>query len=182
MPFTPYDAANHMLDRAEALLDLARTLTRKPTRDALPPGLASAAGRPVRDDLRRLALVMAVAALDTYMHRLVVSRAYLHEDLPLKLADVTVRFGDLIDQADAAVIAHNEGRRSRPRVAAKRLLRERLLRETFQRPDRVTDALSMAGVPKAWSVIAAAMAGAPKPEDLRSTLNALVERRNAIVH
>jgi hypothetical protein len=167
-----------MIERAEALVALAARLSRGDARKLV----GVRAGRPVRDDLRRLAIVMAVAALDTYMHRLVVSRAYAQEPMPRKLADLTVRFGDLIDQADVAVVAHNEGRDTRPRVGAKRLLRERLLRETFQRYERVSDALAMAGKPKSWKDIAAAMPGQPTQEQVKARLDSLVDRRNAIVH
>lgn len=167
-----------MITRARALLALAARLSRKDARDLV----GSEGGRAVRDDLRRLAVVMAVAALDTYMHRLVVSRAYVQAPMPNNLADVTIRFGDLIDQADAAVVAHREGRDTRPRVPAKRLLRERLLRETFQRYERVSEALAMAGKAKSRKDIASAMPGTPKQEEVKTVLDALVERRNAIVH
>src|SRR4051794_28516274 len=120
MPFTPYDAARHMMDRAEALVDLAGRLSLKEVR-----AVVGRRGRlSVRSDVRRLSIVMAVAALDTYMHRLIVSRAYLHDPMPAALANVTVRFGDLVGQADAAVAAHREGRNTKPRVPAKKLLRE----------------------------------------------------------
>jgi hypothetical protein len=35
---------------------------------------------------------MAVAALDTYMHRLIVERVYTHDDLPPVLAKLEVPF------------------------------------------------------------------------------------------
>jgi hypothetical protein len=178
MPFTPHDAAQHMIARATALVALAARLSRKDARQLV----GTEGGRPVRDDLRRLAIVMAVAALDTYMHRLVVSRAYSQAPMPRTLADMTVRFGDLVNQADAAVVAHREARDTRPRVPAKRLLRERLLRETFQRYERVSEALAMAGKPKSWKEIAKAMPSSPTQEVVKMTLDTLVERRNAIVH
>lgn len=116
MPFTPHNAATHTISRARALLELSAQ-----------PGLADG----VRADLRRLSVVMAVAALDTYMHRLVVTRTYEHDVMPGAPENATVTFGELVRQADAAVEAHNAGRNARPRVAAKRILRNRLLRETF---------------------------------------------------
>ncbi len=169
MAFAPYDASVHMIARAEGLLSLATRLTKKNE-------------GAVRDDLRRLAIVMAVAALDTYMHRLIVSRAYDHRVMPPKLADVTIRFGDLIRQAEAAVEARKEDRDARPKVPAKRLLRERLSRDTFQRHERVSEALAMAGKSDSWKLIAAAMPRSPSQEKVKAELNALVDRRNAIVH
>jgi hypothetical protein len=167
-----------MIGRAEALVALSARLSRVDARQLL----GDRVGRTVRDDLRRLAIVMAVAALDTYMQRLVVSNAYKQTPMPRKLADVTIRFGDLIELADAAVVASREDRNIRPRVPAKRLLRERLLRETFQRYERVGEAMAMAGKAKSWEDIAAAMPGGLTQEAVRSSLNSLVERRNAIVH
>jgi hypothetical protein len=125
---------------------------------------------------------VALAALDTYMHRLIVSRAYEHKEMPRNLAGVPIRFEDLIAQADAAVEARKEGRATRPKVRAKRILRERLAFETFQRYDRVGDALAMAGKPKSWAAIAAALPGSATPETLKDELNRIVDRRNAIVH
>jgi hypothetical protein len=139
-----------MIGRARALIDLAARLSRKDARDLI----GGRADRVVRDDLRRLAVVVAVGALDTYMHRLIVSRAYKQKPMPRKLADVTIRFGDLIEQAETAVAAHREGCDTRPKAPAKRILRERLLRETFQRHERVSEALAMAGKPQSWDEIA----------------------------
>ena len=119
MPFTPYEAAVDTIDRAQALLDATDGF-------GLPDGVV--------EDLRRLAVVMAIAALDTYMHRLVVTRVYEHEELPGGLAALTVGFGDLVAQAEASVKARQEGRDVRPKVQAKRVLRDRLLRETFHAP------------------------------------------------
>lgn len=179
MPFSPYDAAQHTIKRAEALIRLSARLSR---RKELTQHLKDASERSARDDLRRLALVMAVAALDTYMHRLIVTQAYAHTNMPKKLADLTMRFEDLVEQADQAVIARKENRSARPKVAAKRLLRERLARETFQKHERVSEALAMAGKSQKWDAIAAAMPDAPTPAGIKARLNEIVERRNAIVH
>lgn len=167
MSFTPYDAAADTIARARALLDAANA-------NGLPDGVV--------DDLRRLAVVMAVAALDTYMHRLILSRAYEHREMPSGLAGLAVGFGDLVAQAEESVRARQEERNERPKVRAKRVLRDRLLRETFQRADDVSRALSMAGRSKSWPAIAAEMPGGETHEALKKRLNAIVDRRNAIVH
>jgi hypothetical protein len=49
----------------------------------------------VRGDMRRLSLVMAVAALDTYMHRHIIERVYTHTQLPGSLAKLEVPFEHL---------------------------------------------------------------------------------------
>lgn len=133
--------------------------------------------------MRRLSVVMAVAALDTYMHRLVVERVYAHEDLPRGLARLDVPFESLLEQADATKTAARQAPHSpRPRVAVKRLLRDRLLRETFQNADAVARALSFTGQSGVWAAIAAELS-APQPvPELKSRLDEIVRRRNQIVH
>jgi hypothetical protein len=73
MPFRAYDAATDLIKRARNQLEMSSSLhlAKSPR---LKPN--------VRGDMRRLSIVMAVAALDTYMHRLVVERAYEHDELP----------------------------------------------------------------------------------------------------
>src|SRR6266511_4952605 len=169
MPFGAYDAATHAVVRSRALLEVARQNTDLPTN--------------VRADMRRLSVVLAVAALDTYMHRLIVERAYVHDELPFPLARLDVAFRDLLDWADsAAVAARGAPHQSRPRVAVKRQLRDRLLRETFQNFNDVGRALNMAGVARRWDLIGEQMTPGMGAEAIRSRLNGIVMRRNQIVH
>lgn len=169
MPFTPYDAARETVSRARGVLAASDS-----------PNMPTA----VSADLRRLSVVMAVAALDTYMHRLVVARAYEHEALPGGLAALSVTFEQLLAEADDAVQARRDDRDSRPRVRVKRVLRDRLQRETFQSADDVSRALGMAGKSGQWDAIAAAMSGSARGDSkaLRALLNEFVRRRNGIVH
>jgi hypothetical protein len=133
--------------------------------------------------MRRLSVVMAVAALDTYMHRLIVERAYKHEELPKGLARLDVGFEDLLGQADAtAVAARADPHKPRPRVGVKKLLRDRLLRETFQSYEAVARALSMAGRPRAWPAIGGKMVPPLQPKEIKERLNEIVMRRHQIVH
>jgi hypothetical protein len=133
--------------------------------------------------MRRLSVVMAVAALDTYMHRLVVERAYSHEELPGGLARLDISFETLLQQADdTAAAARSQPHNSRPRVAVKRHLRDRLLRETFQTSDAVSRALGMAGRSKAWPAIGKAMDTPLDSRQIKQRLDAIVRRRNQIVH
>jgi hypothetical protein len=126
---------------------------------------------------------MAVAALDTYMHRLVVERGFAHDELPNALADLTVPFGRLVAQADETrSAARRPAHNSRPRVGVKRQLRNRLLRETFQRFDDIARGLGMIDRSGRWSAIAAQMGGVIDTNDLRRQLNTIVDRRNQIVH
>lgn len=171
MTFTPYIASTHALERARSLLDASR-------RTSSPHLTAS-----TRGDIRRLSVVMAVAALDTYLHRLIVDRAYTHRELPGALAKLDVAFRELLEKADeAGVAARSEPHESRPRVGVKRQLRDRLLRETFQRYEDVARALGMAGHSRKWDAIGQSMKPALTPKQIRTRLNSIVMRRNQIVH
>lgn len=167
MPFTPYDAGMNAIRRARGLLRASRTVK---------------AGT-IRADMRRLSVVMAVAALDTYMHRLIVDRAYTHGELPGALARLDVPFERLLAEADrGAEAARSRPHSSRPRVAVKRDLRDRLLRETFQRFQEVSRALAMAGRSGRWDEIAQGFNPPVPTTYLRERLDAIVRRRNQIVH
>jgi hypothetical protein len=164
--FTPYNAALDLIARSRAILAQA-------------DGSASA----VAIDQRRLAVVMAVAALDTYMHRLILEKAYLHETLPGGLASLSFRFDYALEQADAiGKAARSKPKNSRPRVELKKALRARLLQETFQRYEDVSAALGMAGLSGNWSAIGAKLVPPLEPKEVAARLNAIVDRRNRIVH
>lgn len=168
MPFHPYDAGTHGITRARELLKTSQVNT-------LPTS--------VRSDLRRLSIVMAVSALDAYMHRLIVDKAYEHEHLPMGLARLDVPFERLLAQADeTTAAARATPRNSRPRVGVKRDLRNRLLFETFQNFRRVSDALAMAGRGRKWNEIGQAMTPALAPDEIKARLDAIVQRRNQIAH
>jgi hypothetical protein len=138
----------------------------------------------------KLSVVMAVAALDTYMHRLIVERVYTHPKLPgggLRLpgglARLDLPFVEFLAWADeAGAAARSAPHNSRPRVQVKRQLRDRLLRETFQRYDDVSRALGMAGVGGNWNAIGANLDPPLEPKEIGERLDAIVMRRNQIVH
>lgn len=133
--------------------------------------------------MRRLSVVMAVAALDTYMHRLIVERVYTHEELPGGLANLDVCFEELLGQADATkAAARADPHRPRPRVGLKKLLRDRLLRDTFQSSTAVSRALAMAGRKKAWPAIAEKMSPPRQASEVKERLDVIEMRRNQIVH
>jgi hypothetical protein len=135
-----------------------------------------------KKDLRRMAVVMAVAAIDSYMHAIVLRRVSTvrKEELPKILRRVAIPFEELASLADTSLEARRAKRRARPWVQVKNTLQRCLLQETFQSFDQVGDALAMAGVEKGWSKVAAQL-GEPA-DSIKATLNALVHRRNQIVH
>ncbi len=167
MSFSPRIAGGSCLDRARRFLDLASNASSKAQ---------------LRDDSLRMAIVMAVAAVDTYMHVTVLGAiGSTDSTTPSKsLRGLDMDFGDLVDLADAAVEARREERDIRPRVQVKNALHRRLLRETFQSADQVSRAMAFAGVTHIWKTTSAAMN--ESPEEIKARLNRLVHRRNQIVH
>ena len=178
MPFLPKQAADSSIRRARRFLDLA---------DASLPVTR------VKSDLRRMAVVQAVAAIDSYMHALVLRRladVRKESDLPRSLAKLELPFSTIADiaeewidhqRAQADCVQHSKPLiQKRPWVRVKRSLQDRLLKETFQSYDQIAVALSMAGVEKGWSKIGDELGQSPK--QIKSWLSSLVHRRNQIVH
>lgn len=169
MPLHPIHAAEDCISRAHRLLDM----------DA-----AQLPDQNVKPDLRRAALVMAVTAMDSYLHWLVyrrVSQVRYEQDLPKALKRLDIQFSDLASLADSALAARRENHDVRPWVQVKNALQRRLLQETFQSFDQVSGAFALAGVEKGWTRVAGKM-GEKSTEPLRKRLNNLVHRRNQIVH
>lgn len=165
MPVTPFQAATDVLDRADVLLTLD-----------MPP-LATLA----RQDVRRMAWAMGVAAIDTQLHWL-IRRVDLSGPLPGALATLPVAFADLIETGKLSVENRRLGRIDRPQTRARNVMNEVILTKTFQSADQVQTALSMIGISKAFPAIAAAIVPSETPAAIKGHLNKLTHRRNAIVH
>lgn len=183
MAFSSYDAAVHTIERAYGLLLGARpnVFGRRPAGGLFKR--RSTVPRDVRADMRRLSIVMAVAALDTYMHRLILERVFTHEALPKRLAHLDFSFEQLLAQADETRdAARAQPSNTRPRVGVKRQLQDRLLRETFQSFNAVSQALNMAGRKKEWVAIGDKMSPPMERNEIQQRLDGIVHRRNQIVH
>jgi hypothetical protein len=168
MPFLPNQAAESCLERAWRLLDLAD--------EKLPIKVA-------KNDLRRMSLVMAVAAIDSYMHGIILRRiadVRRRTHLPSELRRLEIAFCDLAHLADTSIEARRQGHDTRPWVQVKAVLQARLLKETFQSYDQVARAFKIAGVEDGWSKIASELG--EKEVKIKDRLDALVHRRNQIVH
>lgn len=168
MPFLPKDAADSCLRRADRFLDLAD--------HKLPISK-------VKNDLLRMALVMTVAAIDSYMHGIVMRRiaeVRRRSDLPKALARLEIPFSEFAGLADASINAQRVGQRTRPWVQVKASLQRRLLKETFQSYDQIAMAFAIAGVERAWSKVASELGD--KAENIKNKLGILVLRRNQIAH
>lgn len=123
-------------------------------------------------DLYRAALVQTVSSMDHYFHTLVLSRAC---DILVGRLErgATTRFG-LSVVAVSEIIANTSLTRE---LTIRSHLAEALTRETFQRPDDISQALSMVGIPSVWKTVFGVEAGSVK-----SALGVTVHRRNRIVH
>lgn len=168
MPFHPIKAANACLRRARRLLALSQK--------TLPDSK-------VKNDLRRSALVMAIAAIDSYMHWLVyrqISETRKEGDIPRSLAKLNVPFTDIAALADATVRGRKDGINTRPWVHVKHAMQNQLLKETFQSYEQMARAFSWAGVDKPWSRVSVKLG--LQAGDIKIRLNRLVHRRNQIVH
>ena len=167
---TPRVAANLCLKRANRVLALARSLSSGPyTRQ--------------RNDLRRFALVMAVTALDTYMHRAIMKAASVERsggNLPRALRDERVPISSLEELAKAVVEGRKKGVHTRPWVRVRNTLHRALLRRTFQSFDDIGRGMSQLGVQNGWSKVAVELGTAPA--EIRERLNRIVLRRNQVVH
>lgn len=165
MPVSPFQAATDVLDRAEALLAL----------DAPPLPML------VREDIRRMAWAMGVAAIDTQLHWL-IRRVDLGGTLPGALAKLPVTLADLVETGKVSVENRREDRLDRPQTRARNVMNEVILRKTFQSADQVQEALSMIGLTKAYPSIAAVISPSETATSIKEHLNKLTHRRNAIVH
>jgi len=160
MSFHPINAANACIRRSRRLLDLCDG----PLTDTR-----------AKNDLRRSALVTAVAGLDAYMHWLVyrrISELRRENDLPKSMSKLDVPFTELAALADATLESRRRQNEIRPWVKVKRVMQKRLLRETFQSYEQVATAFGWAGVEKPWARIAEDLLD--KPESIKVRLNALV--------
>ena len=85
MPISPLQAATDVMDRTDALLNHASTT----------------ADRLVADDIRRSAIALGVASLDTYLHWALADTPL--DQIPSALKGLEVPFGDLVELSEAMV-------------------------------------------------------------------------------
>lgn len=131
-------------------------------------------GRVDSSDLYRAALVHSVAALDAYVHGVVLDRAVdillgrlAHQGGSTKVGLSFAAIGQIINAPSPADME----------IAARTHIAQRMSLETFQRPDDVANAFAMVGVGKLW-----ATAFPSDPFGAKTALGLVVQRRNRIVH
>jgi hypothetical protein len=132
--------------------------------------------------LLRAALFSAVAALDRYMHDLVVASSWkllsrAEEKIPRDLRQLNIP----VLRAKAALDKSRHDAKARTGFLVKQAIQNVLHREfTFQKADDVERAAKMAGASDFWRKVARGMPGwRNKENDLKSKLNAIVVRRQS---
>lgn len=130
-------------------------------------------GRVDSSDMYRAALVQAVAALDSYVHGVVLDRAV---DLLLGRVNYSASGTKVGLSFPAIQDILTAGSPVAVELAARTHVAQRLALETFQKPDDVAKAFAMVGVPKIWS------RGFSNSEKAKEALGLVVNRRNRIVH
>lgn len=161
VPISPLQASTDVMDRADNLLTQALA-----TPDPL-----------VADDIRRSAIAMGVAALDTYLHWAIADVPLEH--MPTALKGLNVPFGDLVDLSEAMV---RNRAKIRPKVRARGVLERAILKLTFQSSRGVEHALLMLGKRNAFAKISAEIQPPQGAEDIKDRLDRVVRRRNQVVH
>lgn len=168
MGFKPIDAAKACLRRSRRFLALSEEDLSDPK---------------IKNDLRRSAIIMVTAALDSYMHWLVIQRVSIlrqEGDIPKALKKYKLPFSDLATLADAVIAQRKKGKDARPWVQIKNSLQRQILTDTFQSYEQVSSAFSMAGVERPWKKVAKELG--VSTDDIRKKLNGIVHRRNQIAH
>ena len=162
MPTWRYTHFNTNLSRARDLVALGQSIG------------AMTAGRVDASDLYRASLVQGVAALDHYVHGVILDRSVdiLLSRLPLPTAasKIGLPVSAVQEILQATSVAEQEQR-------ARTHLVERLGKETYQRSSAIGDGLASVGVPQVW---AKGFNKPPKPHLL--ALDLVVSRRNRIAH
>jgi hypothetical protein len=168
MALSTIRVANNCITRARNILDAS-------TNPAIAKG--------TREDLRRMALVMSVVALDAYCHWTVflkLGSVRGEAELPKGLRQLEIPFGDLALIAENAVSARRQQVHSRPWVQVKNAAQKQLLRKTMQSTNEVAQALSMIGVSNIWTKVSPRLHISVK--DSTARLDSIVARRNQIAH
>lgn len=131
-------------------------------------------GRVDSTDLFRAALAQGVAAIDAYVHGVVLDRGVDMLMGRLQTSGATTKIGLDFNAVQALLTATGP---AQVELTARMHIAQRLALETFQRPDDIAKGLAMVGVGKVWSTAFPADPGGAK-----TALGVVVARRNRIVH
>ena len=125
-------------------------------------------------DMYRAGLVQAVAALDAYVHGVVLDRSV---DIILGRVSVVTpnsRVGLNLAAIQSIMGAHTE---SEKEGLARGHVAQRISLETYQRPDDIASAIANVGIGRIWKT-----AFPRQTEQVKLSLSLIIDRRNKIVH
>lgn len=124
-------------------------------------------------DLYRASLVMTVSAMDAYFHakvlRYVVAQSKKH-DPSASLMNLKVMVSDFIR-------GNNMERRN---SALRSAVARQLSYQSFQSPEKISDALNLIGVKDIWTKVAKELK--MNKDDVKKSIKAIVDRRDKIAH
>ena len=101
--------------------------------------------------------------------------------IPRSWMKLDVPMDELATLARSVVRARQSGTQSRPWVQVGNALQRRILRQPFQSSEQVSRAVSFCGRKKVWDLAAQRGLG-ETPKGVQQELDAIVMRRNQIVH
>ena len=133
--------------------------------------------------LLRSAIVSAVAALDNYMHLVVVNKCFA------LLSGEKTHVPKLLQKLEVPAIAVFEtaetlrkNPKSKPDYELKELIRDKLSNQSIQGSGQIETAVKMMGITDFWTRVERKMKGKLNAENIRKKLNEIVNRRNKIAH
>jgi hypothetical protein len=178
---TPKAAFDNVIDRAECLVALRGELAGGP---ALGTAMTPQQRGVLNDDLLRSALVLAVSALDRYVHDRVtkgIAGAYRNGDLNREQEDFSIPVSLAFEIAAKASQSKKDPKQSRHANLVRNRVQEILHERPFQSWREIEVAFRLIGIGGiAGHIQNAAHLGDIKP--YKNQLNEIVRTRNLIVH
>ena len=133
--------------------------------------------------LLRSAIVSAVAALDNYMHLVVVNKCFTllrgpRAKVPKPLLKLEVPAIAAFETAEKL----RKSPSSKPGYRLKELIRDKFGSQTMQGSGQIYTAVKLMGVKDIWTRVETEMKGTLNAADIQMKLNQIVDRRNKITH
>ena len=134
-------------------------------------------------ELLRSAVVSAVAALDKYMHLVVVNKCFKllggnKKDIPNHLQKLEVPAIVAVEMVEK--LKEKSGARAGDKL--KKAIQDKLHGHTMQGSNQIDYAVNLMGRRRFWQNVALRMNGNLTAEDVQKKLNKIVNRRNQITH
>lgn len=129
------------------------------------------------DGLLRMEIVMAVSALDQYIHQIVVDKAI---DILRNGRQLPTNFSKLLIGCDSIAGVLQSVQISDALVFIENDIRQKLGWKSFQQPDKINEALRYISNYNIWNEVATLMSR--NVTDVKNQLSLIVKRRDSIAH